>query len=1418
MITTEAAATTRRAPSDSTTERHPDSTAPADTRPLGRNWCAATVLIALVLSFLQSPGRTVADTKYDLTQHPFGLLHRALHLWNNQVPLGQVQNQAYGYLFPQGGFFALGRLVGLPGWVTQRIWWALLILVGFWGIVRLCEVLGIGSRGSRVLAAVVFALSPRVLTTLGSISSETLPMMLAPWALLAPAALSAGRYRRGGGGGAASPAGSALALALMGSVNAAATAGGFLPAVLWWATTKPTRDWRHFTLRWLPLLLAATVWWLVPLGLLAKFSPPFLDYIESSGVTTEWANLGEVLRGTDSWTAFVSPERIAGVVLVTQPAAVLATGLIAAAGLAGLALRSMPWRGRFALILILGLVGICAGYVGPVDGPFADTVRTFLDSAGAPMRNVHKLEPLIRMPLAIGLAHLLRRVPLPGSVRASVWRPAFVHPERDRTVAATLLLVLAVALSTSLAWTGKLAPRGAYDSVPGYWHQTADWLARHAANTRALVVPGAPFGSQIWGLTRDEPLQALASTPWAVRDAIPLVPPGAIRALDSVQRLLADGRPSTGLARTLIDQGVGVLVLRNDLDPDTSRATRPLLVHQALNNSPGLTRVAEFGGLQAIGHPPGIVVDSDLRPPYPAIEIYRVDAPPPGTPAAIRAGPGAPASLPGAYTTELDTTPVVQGGPEVLERLRRDPTAANTPVLLAADAQRAGLSMGAVTVTDTPANRETDFGKVDNHSSALRAPADARRTHNLVPDYRVPGAPLVQGEWTGARVTASSSVADATQLGAAATGGSTAATVDDDPGTAWFSNSAEHAVGQWLRLDLEHPIQVGVLHVTTSSAALGDPVKWLEVRTANGTVAARITTPGDPVAVSLPVGSTSWLTITATSTANGSPGNQFGVSELSLDDYTEPDAPVPVPIHHHTVLPPAPAGAPVRGWDLGQEFPGRAACFDTPSRVRCNPGLSLTAEEPGTFQRTLDVPTPTSVTPRLMVRPRPGPALDALLADHNRPIAHGPSDVSDVRGSAFAATDGHASTSWTAPQQSLRDPDKKPTLTIELPQPALVTGLQLTPPMGDVPARPTAVSVDLGDGPQVRLLNTKSPGGFAIKVDLQPHVTDRIALTIQSWRPLLDRTALGFPQQLPPGLAEVMVLGPRYPMPASPNKLITIDCAHGPTLNLAGQLVHASVTATIDQLRTGTPVPAQLCPETRTVATLPAGHADVTVAPTPAFSVDELRLENVAVPAVTTHPGSRLLVLPSSTNVGWQAHAADGRALTAVVVDGWEQGWVIPAGVTGPITVEFPVDHWYRLAAYGGLVLLVPLAVLALRRRPGLTAAAQAPGSWVGRRLGMLGLAAALLAISGPIGFIATVAGLLGLRWAPSWLRGRGLAWCAGIGVGVAEAVLSRGTWRSTGGYLGGSAWVQVPALLAVVALGLAARPAKKRTGIATDD
>ena len=439
-------------------------------------------------------------------------------------------------------------------------------------------------------------------------------------------------------------------------------------------------------------------------------------------------------------------------------------------------------------------------------------MRLFLDSTGAPLRNVHKLEPLVRLPLVLGLAHLLAKVPLPGSVPVARWRSAFAHPEREPMVAVTSLVLVALTLATSLAWTGKLAPRGTYSEVPDYWQQAASWLEDNAGGTspdgsdaeRALVVPGAPFGSQLWGLTRDEPMQALASTPWASRDAVPLTPPGTIRAMDSIQRLITDGRPSDGMAQTLLGQGIHYLVLRNDLDPETSRSTRPLLAHQAVTGSP---RIHAGRGIRR-GH-------RSRRCRRPG-DRQRPASPVPGDRDLRGVDAGRLADDERAVLREPRRHPRVQGGPESLQRLRENGALPGAgPVLLAADATRAGLPVDDVTVTDTPRNRETDFGQVDNHSSALRTPDDARRTYNLVPDYPVADTPLVEGQWEGATLSVSSAASDATQLGGTSPASSAAATVDGDPATGWFSNGIERALGQWLR-------STSTPRLTSSSAARHD--------------------------------------------------------------------------------------------------------------------------------------------------------------------------------------------------------------------------------------------------------------------------------------------------------------------------------------------------------------------------------------------------------------------------------------------------------------------------------------------------------------------------------------------------------------------------------------------------------------------
>lgn len=1389
-----------------------------DSSPLSRRWLAVASVLALLLTFAQSPGQISPDTKLDLAINPLRFAARALNLWSSDLPFGQAQNQAYGYLFPHGAFFSMGHLLGVPAWVTQRLWWALLIVAGFWGVIRVAEALGIGTRGSRLIAATAFALSPRVLTTLGAISSETLPMMLAPWVLLPVILVFQGRMspRR-------AAALSAVAVALMGAVNAVATALACGVAFIWWLAHRPNRTWWRFTAWWIPCLALATTWWIAALLIFGKISPRFLDFIESSGVTTQWTSLTEVLRGTDSWTPFVAPTATAGSSLVTQSAMVIATAMIAAAGMAGLAMRGMPARGRLVAILLVGLVLLTAGYTGALGSPVGQQIQFFLDDSGTPLRNVHKLEPLIRLPLILGLAHALSRIPLPGSVSVREWLAALARPERNRAVALGIAVFVALAASTSLAWTGRLVPRGGFDAIPGYWQDTAHWLADHDDGGRALVVPGAPFAIQTWGLTRDEPLQALGQTPWGVRDSIPLTPPETIRAIDSVQQLFAAGRPSDGLADTLEQQGISYLVVRNDLDPDTSRSARPILVHHTIEGSPGLTKVAQFGDPVGAGTVEGFVADSDLRPKYPAVEIYSV---------------GRQKAYGQPYFTDIDSMPRVAGGPEALLRLGERRRQLNQPPLgpslLATDAAQAGLRPGPAMITDTPLARETDYGRVDDHSSAIRAPGDKRRTFNRVPDYPATGVPLVNGSWTGGTITASSSASDSTALPNVAPGTSTAAVIDRDNATSWVSSSLEAALGQWIRVDLDRPITNAILTVTPSATALGAQVRRLEVETDNGTTSVRFDEPGKPLDIALRPGETNWIKVTATGTEDGTSGVQFGITELSLTQYDAAGYAHSVDLRHSAIIPAPPAGAAVLGWDLGSPLEGRPGCMPSPERLRCAGTLSLSPEEPGTFIRTLTVPQPVSLTPSLWVRARSGPQLRDLITQPGTTTASGSADLIDLRGSSYAATDGDPGTAWTAPQNSVLR-EHLPSLVIKLPKPVAVGGIRLRPSSTEVPAHPKQVAIDLGDGPQVRSIDPKADTST---LALHPRVTDTITVTVMNWTDIIDRTALGTDQNKPPGIAELVALDtsgrPVAPANANTNdnRVIKIGCADGPVLALAGRFIPMSITTTVRKLLDGSAIQAAPC-DTTPIET-GAGPQDVTVNPRQQFIVDGVQLTAPGTtPSAATvtaavkgrwdaarrevsadpAPQDRVLVVPESINPGWTARDGQGHALKPIRVNGWQQGWMLPAGVGGPITLTFGLDTWYRTGLFGGLALLPVLGLLALipaRRRTTLPQVIPW-GSGPVTGVAVLAALTAISSITGAVVGLAALAFKVGTRWPLRGLTAAG-AYISGGSLLLAGAALSRHPWRSVGGYTGHSWWIQLLALISVATVAFAAvrLPARK--------
>ncbi len=549
-------------------------------RPAPPAWRArvVAVCVALVtLAFLQDPGRVAADTKLDLTVDPWGFLGRSLNLWDPQGFFGQLQNQAYGYLFPMGPFFGVGHSLGLPAWVVQRLWWSVVLVVAFLGMYALLRALKVGNGWPQIVAALAYTLAVRPQSAIAAISVEVWPMALAPWVLV-PLVRGAAR-----GNVARAAALSALAVMLAGGVNAVA-AGAVLPLALWWLLTlEPGPRRRQLLAWWSGLTVMAILWWLIPLVVLGRYSPPFLDWIESSEFTTSITDPTTVLRGADHWLAYLGNASMwrTGWMLATEPPFILATALVAAAGMAGLAMRSLPHRAFLVGGVVAGLFLVTAGHTGVFTGLGSEQIQTFLDGAGAPLRNVHKFDLVLRIPLTIALCHLL----------ASAW-PTGRRPRWRVWVVG--LIGVALVVSWWPAISGQLARGRSYVAVADHWRETSEWLNTQAEPGRALIVPGASFGDYVWGRTQDEPLQAFGGYPWGVRDAVPLSSAGNIRMLDVVEARLESGQASPGLAAYLDRMGVRYLVVRNDLAA-SAQAPLPIRVHQALDRSPGINRVAWFG-------------------------------------------------------------------------------------------------------------------------------------------------------------------------------------------------------------------------------------------------------------------------------------------------------------------------------------------------------------------------------------------------------------------------------------------------------------------------------------------------------------------------------------------------------------------------------------------------------------------------------------------------------------------------------------------------------------------------------------------------------------------------------------------------------------------------------------------------------
>lgn len=1292
--------------------------------------------VMILVPFLQDPGKVTFDTKLDLPIDPMAFLGRAVHLWDPAGGFGQLQDQAFGYFFPLGPFFALGELLNVPPWVTQRLWEGLLLVLAAEGARRLTRCMTGVSSEAALFAGAAYALAPRVLSTLGPISAEALPTTLLPWALLPLVLYGRGDPRR-------AVLLSSCAVLAMGGANATLTIA-MLPALLLWTLTR--RQGRIRLLAWQGVgTLLAVGWWLAPLLLLGKYSPSFLDWIEPASITTKPVDLLAALRGTDHWVAYVGiggePVWPAGNALATRPLFVLLTSLVAALGLTGLARRDLPERRFLRVTALIGLLALVSGHTGAITGPFASDVQHVLDGALAPLRNVHKFDALLRLPLVLGAAHVLSRTQLRF---------------QSRRLVPGLAAALAVVLALPLAVNG-FRPGPGFDDVPSWWRSAAKYVDT-VGQGRTLVLPAAGYERYSWGRTNDPPLQPVATSPWVVRSQVPLGGAGSARLLDSVEAVLATGRGSSALADLLVRSGVGQVLVRNDLDLRFAESLSPEVVHAALWASPGLTKVAEFGptvtATDAAEHLGGAAA-------YASVEVWSVQR-----------------AVPAVRWYDARRVVQVSGGPEaLLPALEAGVVGADDATVLTGDS---AAPEPRALVTDTLRRRGRAFALVHRALgptlSLGEAFDDARRVHDLL-TFDAAGHQTVASYDGVVSVSASSSGAEPTAPGGASPDALPWAALDGNPLTAWRSASFGSAVGQWLEVRFASALDPrGLTAQFVASPLLGPAVAEVTVTTDRGSVRQALGTGG----LRTPPGTTKTLRLTVAAVDGSARIGNVAISDLRLPGFL-PTRSLSTPADlTSTVLP-----AVVLGMDP-EPVP---SCTTYAATTSCDaPGAGVLGD-PDQLDRTVTTRSGGEMvlSGSVVARPDAGvfdlldPSPGALRATASSTLGTSPA----VR--PGAAVDGDPRTTWVAAPSDLA-----PTLHLVWPSPRTLSSLKLTLSSTTGVSAPLTVRLTSGAGTREVTLRDGT-------ASFLPLTTNQVDVTF----PLVVPTTSIEPAAAVVGGAPVGVSELTFPsagdvaQPRDPATPIELPCGRGPLVVIDGRVVPTLVRGTVRDLLSNAPLALVPCGAGDAPVRLEAGVHHLQVIGTSQFAGRTLVLKPVAAPrsagkdrtievrewgavhrVLQVGAGSEgMLAVPENANTGWVA-TLDGHRLTSRTIDGWQQGWLLPAGGAGRVQLDFAPDRSYRAALAGGgigvgLLLLVTLWSC-LRRR---SAAPVLAGT--GRRAPLLvkaGLAVAVaVLLAGVWGIAALLVGAVLLRllrgrtWVPlvTLMSAAVVASATGLGAGV---------------------------------------------------
>ncbi|MGZ6641109.1 MAG: alpha-(1-_3)-arabinofuranosyltransferase domain-containing protein [Solirubrobacteraceae bacterium] len=1317
--------------------------------------------LAVVASVLQRPGLRVAETKVDLHVSPGSFLHDVLSAWTPQTSLGHVFAGQYGgYLWPMGPWFAAGDALGIPAWLVDRLWIALLLALSAWGMVRLLDELIGRPRGLAHLAGgLLYMLNPYVVTYMGRTSIALLATAALPWMLLCvhrglreprslwwPALFALVLTSTGGG------------------VNVAVTAWMLLgPALLALYEVLyggiAARAMGTLAVRLVPIAAIASLWWMAAVVVHGGYGLDFLPFTEQPGTIWGTNSMSESLRLLGFWTSYIgvgytgtlrSFQSDAGVYLGFAPV-VLATLLIPALTLGSFAFTR---RARYApLFLALVLLGLLVMFTGFPEGTPLRHAATFTYNHVQPvrfLRTTYKAGPLV----AVGLSGLaaLAIAALAGRAR----------------LAATGGLAVLIAVACWPVLRGVALDRQlGVKHVPAAWSGVAHDLDRTLAQgQRAMVLPGQLFAYYRWGGTYDPVLPALTDRPVAVRFIVPFADLRSVDLQWTTDALISQQRALPGQLRPLLDlMGVGAVVQGADDDRSRSGAAPPAaaapLLEQALGRpvrayGPVRTHAGAAGTLEAARRLPDV-----RRWAIPTGGIVRV--------------------LPRAGPTVVDGSAQAIVDLAGFGALRTDRALRYAADLDPRAMRAAAASGGSFVISDS--NRRRVFvaarlrgnigwtipaGEGFSQDAAVLNPFAARG----------PDAQTVQ-VLTGVRdVTAAFSPGFAQYPER-----QPFAAIDGDPSTAWIADRSLARPRNHLDVTFTAPRDVDHIDLLPYGDSRG-----VVNRVAVGGREFDVRPGWNRLALGLHHVTGLSVRLVKVTQAKRGEGGAGGISELRIPGVHATEA----------LRPPVLVERALHGADLTRAsvtYLFDRTTGDDPARPRVVTGdrqRGLVRDQQDgerAWARDIDPPAARAwrADARVGVAPEtPDHVLDAWTGARGPAAFDGSSRFEGLgRNRASSAFDGDPRRAWIAGWIRARGA----WLQWRTPRARAIRALRLVRPA--VRARfPTRVRV-IADGAAQPPVAVGADGTIPLASPLRAR-TVRIAVLDAAFAPGTPPQAR---QRRAVGVGEVTGAGvPRARVPR--RGPLRVGCAAGPRVALGGRVVPMRVAGSIEELDAGRPLRAVGCGAPQA---LPGGPTTVR-APAAPWRVDHLRLTSPAAQPVAVAPAGRVLdqgrdgrgardgvrvavtrpgwlVLGESYDRGWRA-TCDGHDLGAPVpLQGFANGWPVPAGCSRVRFAFAPNRVLLGADAVSLVACLLVLGVL-LVRRPRATETLHAdlpdaaPVAWPLRRALAAGAAAAVV-----LGFVfALRAGIvLGPLVALALYRGvgaRALALAGGAILLVAVPVL----------------------------------------------